>query len=233
MGTNGQTRLVLWDIDQTLIESDGVGRLVYERAFPAVTGQPLRHLGKFNGRTELDFMHDTLALHGIEPTEKTVRRFAAALADGFRDAIDQLVGRGRVLPGVWEALEALANEPNVAQSVLTGNTADVARIKVEAFGLDRHLDLSLGAYGDDHRDRPELVAIACKRAAQQLGGAINADQVLLVGDTPNDVHAAVSTGAQIIAVASGSYSVDDLRAAGSGTVLQSLADLDHRHWSSG
>lgn len=226
MGTNGHTRLVLWDIDHTLIESRGVGRLIYERVFPAVTGQSLRELATVHGRTELDIMHDTLVLHGIDPTEQTIHQLAAALADGYGDAIDELASRGRVLPGVWEALELLANKPGVHQSVLTGNTTDVARIKVEAFGLDRYLDLSLGGYGDDHRDRTELVTIARKRASHQLGTAINASQVVLIGDTPNDVHAALNAGAHIIAVASGNYAVDDLRAAGADTALESLVDLE-------
>lgn len=225
MGTNGQTRLVLWDIDHTLIESRGVGRLIYERVFPAVTGQPLRELATVHGRTELDIMHDTLVLHGIEPSERIVNQLAAALADGYGDAIDELASQGRVLPGVWEALESLANEPGVYQSVLTGNTADVARVKVEAFGLDRYVDLALGAYGDDHHDRAELVVIACKRASQRLSTAIATNQVLLIGDTPNDVHAALNAGAQIIAVASGKYSIDDLRAAGAATAVTDLTQF--------
>jgi phosphoglycolate phosphatase len=226
---SGEPHLVLWDIDHTLIESPGTGRLVYERVFPAVTGQPLRELATMHGRTELDIMHDTLALHDIEPTEQLINQLLTALAAGYRGAIDELISRGRVLPGVREALDALAGKPDVHQSVLTGNTAEVARIKVEAFGLDHYLGLALGAYGDDHRDRAELVAVACERAGRHLGVTINAGQAVLIGDTPGDVRAALTAGARIIAVATGEYTVEDLRAAGAATVTQSLGSLGSLH----
>jgi phosphoglycolate phosphatase-like HAD superfamily hydrolase len=225
MATDGQTRLVLWDIDHTLIEARGLGRDVYARVFPQVTGQALRELGVFDGRTELEIIHGTLALHGIAADEEIVDGLTAALADGFRTASEELVTRGSVLPGVHAALEALAAEPGMHQSVLTGNTAEVARIKVEAFGLGRHLDLSIGAYGDDHRDRAELVTIARERASARLGIPVDADQVVLIGDTPNDVAAALTAGAHIIAVATGNYSVADLAAAGAPSPLPTLADL--------
>jgi phosphoglycolate phosphatase len=170
-------------------------------------------------------MHDTLQLHEIEPTEHAINQLAAALAEGYGAAITELTERGSVLPGVWQALEALAAEAGIHQSVLTGNTTDIARIKVEAFGLDRYLDLSIGAYGDDHRDRPELVSIARKRAAQQLGTTISAEQVVLIGDTPSDVDAALTAGTHIIAIASGKFSVDDLLAAGATSPLETLANL--------
>lgn len=225
MGTSGRIRLVLWDIDRTLIDSPGMGRLIYERVFPAVTGQPLREFASWNGQTDLRIMDETLTSHGIEPTEQIITRLATALADGHRNARDELIGRGQVLPGVWDALEVLAGEPGIRQSVLTGNSRDIAQIKVEAFGLDRHLDLSIGAYGDDHRDRAELVGIALNRAAQQLGIMFSAEQVVLIGDTPNDVRAAINNGVHIIAVATGGYSVDDLRAAGARTSLETLVDV--------
>jgi phosphoglycolate phosphatase len=227
MAAHGKRRLVLWDIDHTLIESRGVGRAIYERVFPEVTGQPLRELATVHGRTELDIINETLQLHAIEPTEQVVNQLAAALTEGYRAAIGELTTRGRVLPGAREALDVLADEPGLHQSVLTGNTTDVARVKVEAFGLDRYLDLSLGAYGDDHRDRHELVAIACNRASQQLGAAISAEQVVLIGDTPSDVKAALAAGAHIVAIATGKYSVDQLIAAGAKSSLGSLVDLPH------
>ena len=90
--------LVLWDIDHTLIETRGVGRAIYERAFPAVTGKPLRQLAEVAGRTELVIMHDTLQLHDVESTEQMMRCLAAALIQGHEDARAELVTTGRVLP---------------------------------------------------------------------------------------------------------------------------------------
>ncbi|MEV5543291.1 haloacid dehalogenase-like hydrolase [Saccharopolyspora shandongensis] len=227
MATDGQTRLVLWDIDHTLIESRGVGREIYERVFPEVTGQRLRELATVHGRTELDIIHNTLRLHDLEPTEQAVNQLAAALADGYRAALNELTTRGRVLPGARQALDTLASEAGIHQSVLTGNTTEIARIKVEAFELDRYLDLSIGAYGDDHRERPELAGIARKRAAHRLGNTIPAAHVVLIGDTPSDVDAALTAGTQIIAVATGKYTVDDLRTAGATTVFECLTDIPH------
>ncbi len=126
---------------------------------------------------------------------------------------------------MWHALEALHAEAGIRQSVLSGNTTAVARLKVEAFGLDRYLDLSAGAYGDDDRDRSELVGIARKRAAQQLGVPVPAGEVVLIGDTPADVEAALVSGARIIAIASGTHSTKDLRAAGAQSTLENLTNM--------
>lgn len=214
--------LVLWDIDHTLIESRGAGQIVYESVFPRIVGRPFQRLAQVAGRTELDIIHDTLALHGVEPTDELVRRLADALADGYRQT-GALAERGRALPGVLDAVKALSEEAALYQSVLTGNTREVAKIKVETFGLDQYLDLELGAFGDDHRDRPELVAIARERASKKLGATVHAEDVVLIGDTPGDVEAALRSGAHIIAVATGKSSIEDLKAAGAGVVLADLA----------
>ncbi|WP_031467796.1 HAD family hydrolase [Sciscionella sediminilitoris] len=219
-------RLILWDIDHTLIESRGFGRMIYEQAFPQVTGRTLRDLAVVHGRTELDIMHDTLAAHDIEPTEATVHRLAEALAAGYRDRMAEFAERGRVLPGAREALATFAEQPNLHQSVLTGNTTEVARLKLRTFDLDRWLDLAVGAYGDDHRDRARLVTIATERAAIKFGAPIAPEQVTLIGDTPNDVHAAHAAGAHVIAVATGHYTVDDLTAAGATTAIPNLEALE-------
>ncbi|MDQ2883493.1 MAG: hypothetical protein M3Y48_20620 [Actinomycetota bacterium] len=91
--------LVLWDIDHTLIETRGVGRAIYERAFPAVTGKPLRQLAEVAGRTELVIMHDTLQLHDVEPSEQMMRRLATVLVQSHEEARAKLAATGRVLPG--------------------------------------------------------------------------------------------------------------------------------------
>ncbi|WP_338600469.1 haloacid dehalogenase-like hydrolase [Saccharopolyspora sp. SCSIO 74807] len=222
MLANDRTLLLLWDIDHTLIESRGMGRTIYERIFPKATGHHLRQLATVHGRTELDIIHDTLEHHDIEPTEQAINDVAAALADGYRAATDELAQQGRVLPGALEALEAFAADPGLHQSVLTGNTTAVARTKIEAFGLEPYLDLAIGAYGDDHRERAELVTIARARAEQHRGTTLPIGNVVIVGDTPSDIEAALTAGAQSIAVASGKYSTDDLRSAGASTVLVAL-----------
>ncbi|MGH3828363.1 MAG: HAD family hydrolase, partial [Pseudonocardiaceae bacterium] len=139
--------LVLWDVDHTLIETRGVGRAIYERAFPAATGTPLTTLASISGRTELDIMAESLRLNNITPTEETITRLARALVRGYQDARDELRRVGRALPGAHDTLASLAHNPTVYQSVLTGNLRDVARIKLEVFDLDHYLDLDAGAYG--------------------------------------------------------------------------------------
>jgi phosphoglycolate phosphatase-like HAD superfamily hydrolase len=219
-------RLVLWDIDLTLISTRGMGRLVYQRVFPAVTGVPMRDLAALSGgRTEIETARDTLAMNGLPVTDDLVAALLAALEDAFEAARSEMAARGVVLPGALEALSALATEPTLRQSVLTGNTRAVAAIKLETFGLEPYLDLALGAYGDDHADRRALVGIARERAADVLGCPLDPAEILLVGDTPNDIAAAHAAGTQLITVATGSHSVAQLRAAGAVTVLNSLTEF--------
>jgi phosphoglycolate phosphatase-like HAD superfamily hydrolase len=206
--------LVLWDVDHTLIETRGVGRAIYDRAFPAATGRPLAKLADISGRTELDIMRESLRINGLEPTDDLVDRLAAALIQGYEDGDDELRGTGRALPGAADVLRELAADPRVFQTVLTGNLREVARIKLEAFGLDRYLDQDAGAYGDDDPERSKLVAIAQYRASTRAGVTFDNDATVLVGDTPKDVEAGLAAGVQVIGVATGKSSAASLRQAG-------------------
>ena len=221
---NELRRLVLWDIDHTLLQSRGMGREMYERAVPAAFGQPFQQLADVSGRTELDIIAETLKLHGIEPTDTAIGKLVNALIDSYEAGRDEFASQARVLPGAREALEALASEPAVHQGVLTGNLRAVARIKLVALGLEQFLDLETSSYGDDHADRAELVTIARERAAQQIGTQFDPGDTVLIGDTPRDVAAALTAGVQVIAVATGRSSIKDLQAAGAGNVLADLTD---------
>jgi phosphoglycolate phosphatase-like HAD superfamily hydrolase len=223
--TNPPRTLVLWDVDHTLIETRGVGRAIYDRAFPAATGKPLAKLAQIAGRTELDIMAESLRVNGFEPTDEAVRKLAAALVQGYEDARGELAATGRALPGAQETLERLAADPTVHQGILTGNLRDVARIKLEVFGFDQYLDFETSAYGDDHAERPELVKIARERAERRTGVWFDNDHVVLIGDTPNDVKAALTAGVRVIAVASGKSSEDELLAAGASEVVAGLTNL--------
>jgi phosphoglycolate phosphatase-like HAD superfamily hydrolase len=216
--------LVLWDVDHTLIETRGVGREMYERVFPAVTGKAFRKLATVSGRTELDIIAETLELHDVEPTDEAIGELAAALAQGYQAARDELAERGRALPGAKDMLAALAADPAIHQGVLSGNLRDVARIKLEVFGLDHYLDLEASAYGDDHAERAGLVAIARARAAEQTGVTFDNERTVLIGDTPKDVEAALTAGVRVIGVASGKSSVEELREAGATAAISSLTD---------
>lgn len=217
--------LLLWDVDHTLIETRGVGRAIYDRAFLAATGRPLDQLATISGRTELDIMRESLRLNALEPTDEAVRRLADALIRGYQDARDELAAQGRALPGAHATLAALADNPAVFQTVLTGNLHAVARIKLEVFDLDRFLDLDVGAYGDDHTERSELVAIAQRRAAQRTGTPSDNDTTILIGDTPNDVAAALTAGVRVIGLATGKTSTAELQDAGATWTANQALDI--------
>ncbi|MEO7195061.1 MAG: HAD hydrolase-like protein [Pseudonocardiaceae bacterium] len=216
--------LVLWDLDHTLIETRGVGRAIYERAFPAATGTPLTTLASISGRTELDIMAESLRLNDIAPTEETITRLARALVRSYHDARDELRRVGRALPGAHDTLASLAHSPTVYQSVLTGNLRDVARIKLEVFDLDHYLDLDAGAYGDDDPERPKLVVIAQRRAAERTGVVFGNDATVLIGDTPKDVEAGLAAGVRVIGVATGKTSTQALRDAGAPHAVANLTE---------
>lgn len=205
--------LILWDVDHTLIETRGVGRAAFAEAFEQVTGQQLEQMPHITGRTEPDIYAATASLHGItEPPTFSV--FAEALASAYVRRQDDLGRQGRALPGAAAALEHLAALPWVRQSVLTGNTRAVTRTKLETFGLLSHLDLEIGAYGDDNGYRPALVAIAQHRASDAGVGIFDRRSTVLIGDSPADIETAVRGGARVIAVAAG------------GTPPEKLADAD-------
>lgn len=218
--------LVLWDIDHTLIETRGVGRAIYERVFPAVTGRPFENLADVSGRTELGIMRETLRVNGLQPTAEAVAELAAALMQAYEDARDELATIGRVLPGAHETLAALAANPVIHQGVLTGNLREVARVKVEVLGLAQYLDLDASAYGDDHADRAELVALAQMRAAKRTGTRFDNDHTVLVGDTPKDVEAGLAAGVHVVAVATGKSDAVTLHEAGATVVIVDLVDAE-------
>lgn len=216
--------LVLWDVDHTLIETRGVGRAIYDRAFRVATGVPLARLASISGRTELDIMEESLRINGVEPTRVSVVALASELIRGYEASRDELRVVGRALPGAVETLAKLATEPSVYQSVLTGNLREVARIKLEVFGLDSYLDLASGAYGDEDRNRPKLVALARRRATERTGVAFDLDATVLVGDTPKDVEAGLAAGVRVIGVPTGKTSAQQLRTAGAHHVVNDLSD---------
>ncbi|MEV6323101.1 haloacid dehalogenase-like hydrolase [Nocardia sp. NPDC051787] len=205
--------LVLWDIDHTLIETCGVGRAAFAAAFEQVTGRALEQMPHITGRTEPDIYAASAELHEIHrPPPFSV--FADSLAAAYRARQDQLRRHGCVMPGAKDALTHLAGVYGVRQSVLTGNTRAVSRIKLETFGLHVFLDLETGAYGDDNGHRPELVSIAQSRATSRYASEFDQRNTVLIGDSPGDIETAVKGGAHIIAVAAG------------GTPASSLADAD-------
>lgn len=219
-------RLVLWDIDGTLVDSVKLGLLAFEDAFERVTGTPPREHVPFAGRTDLEIAHDLLQRSEVEPSEALLVRFVVELERAMVDRADELRERGRAYPGARESLEALGREPGVVQSVLTGNIAPNAAVKLGAFDLDTLVDLEIGAYGSDHRRRGRLVAVALRKYERKHGAPLTPRDVVLIGDTPLDVAAAHEGGARAVAVATGPFGAEELAAAGADVVLDDLRDTD-------
>lgn len=216
--------LVLWDIDHTLIETRGVGTQVYAEAFAKVTGHPLDKMPELAGRIEPVIFREALKVNGVDPSEDLYTQFAAEQARAYAAHLDELRARGRALPGAAEALRALSERNDVLQSILTGNTRPASEIKLQAFDLDRYLDFDIGAYGTDDDTRANLVNVARHRAEKAHGINFDDGATVLVGDTPNDVAAALASGARIIAVATGKDTAAVLAEAGARTVLPDLTD---------
>jgi phosphoglycolate phosphatase-like HAD superfamily hydrolase len=215
---------VLWDIDHTLVDLRGIGGTWYREALTAVTGVDLVRTPSFAGRTERAIATELLTTHGIAATDETITAMHEALVAVALREHGGLAGRGRALPGAAEALAALARQDGVVQSVVTGNLVEVARHKLAAFGLDRHVDFAIGGYGVLSEHRPDLVAEAVRLAAAKHGGEFPPDSVVVVGDTPHDVAAALHHGAVAVGVATGRSSDDELSEAGAHVVLEDLSD---------
>ncbi|MFD4156931.1 HAD hydrolase-like protein [Streptomyces hydrogenans] len=215
-------RLVLWDIDFTLLNPGGFGRTAMLTAFEELFGFPMEADVPGHGRTDRAILTDFLE-HGGIPVERVgdLQRRAAEVAEAR--AAEFTAGGGHLLDGAHGALAALAEVPGTVQSVLTGNLRRIGMVKLSAVGLRNHLDLEVASFGDDHLVRAELVEVSRERAAARHGGA-DVGAVVLVGDTPLDVEAALAAGARAVGVATGAYSEADLAAAGAHAVVPDLRD---------
>jgi phosphoglycolate phosphatase-like HAD superfamily hydrolase len=221
-----RSRLLLWDIDGTLVDSARLGLDAFLEAFENVVGHPPAGMVPFAGRTDLEIAHDMLAASGVEGGEELLERFEEQLVRAMAARVDELERRGRALPGTTEALERMQGEPGVIQSLLTGNVERNAMLKLKPFGLARFVEFGCGAYGSDHRVRGELVGIARARTEQAHGVAIAPGDVILIGDTPLDVAAAREGGARAVGVATGPYDEAALHASGADAVLPDLTDTE-------
>lgn len=219
-------RLVLWDIDHTLIASGGVGGEISQGAFMRVTGQRQLHHPNVSGRTERAIFAESCRLHGLDPDEYAFEDYADALAEGYLRRTADLRERGHALPGAAAALDALAKVDGVRQTVVTGNVRRVAEIKLAVFGLDRHVDFDLGAFAEDSDVRADLVRLAYKRATTADGLTYGLGETLVIGDTPADIEAAHAAGARALGVATGKSSEADLLAAGADSTVADLIDGD-------
>jgi phosphoglycolate phosphatase-like HAD superfamily hydrolase len=217
-------RLVLFDIDGTLVLTGGAGLRAMNRACSDLVGHNSALDGiVLAGRTDWIILHDTLRRHGQELNEDLLADLRERYVQHLIEEIE-LPGTGvkRALPGVYQLLGELMERDDVAVGLLTGNFADGARIKLEHFDLWKYF--RFGACGDDSADRNALVPIAMQRAKDSGIADVNAGDVFVVGDTPFDVGCALAVGAVPVGVATGGFNVDQLRASGADIVFRDLSD---------
>jgi phosphoglycolate phosphatase len=225
-------RLVLWNIDLTLLDVGRVSRDAYADAFRRVTGRPLVSLPQLAGRSDSEIFFESLALNDVRDGEseaadaELLARYFWELESAFNGRQDQIRQAGKLMPGARNAVTAAAALPGVVQSVLTGSIWPNAAGKLRNFGLDRFFDLEIGGYGSDAYPRGSLLMMSRSRAAEKYGAEFGPDATVYVADACRDVEAAGIGGAHCIAVATGRDTAAELREAGADVVLTDLSDTD-------
>jgi phosphoglycolate phosphatase len=218
-----ETKLVLFDIDGTLVLTGRAGVRAMTRAMAEVFGLE----GAFKdvsmaGRTDWYLLSIALAQAGQTLSRPELERFRAVYVRFLEDEVlERGDGHKGVMPGVRDLLDTLSTRDDVLIGLLTGNFVEAARIKLEHFDLWRYF--RCGAYGDDAEDRNALVPVALERA-RASDGQRAFTRIVVIGDTPHDIACAAAAGATSLAVATGGFDVDALRAAGADVVFESLED---------
>ena len=222
-------KLVLFDIDGTLLWTDGAGRRAIHRALVHEMGTagPIEGF-RFDGKTDPQIVRELLALAGHPGAEDAAR--VSAVCDRYVSLLEAELSRPaqatRVMPGVPEllsALEPLEAGGRALVGLLTGNVARGAALKLRSAGLDPER-FAVGAYGSDSHQRVDLPPVAARRAAERTGRTFAGGDVVIVGDTPADVTCGAPIGARAVAVATGFYDAPALAAAGAAHVFADLRD---------
>ena len=223
------SRLILWDVDGTLVRAGPAAREAFDRAVGTVLGLEVAEHGvHMAGKTDPQIAMEILAALKV-PEDEARRRLPAimvAMERELADALETIREHGRALPGARPLLERLHSRPEVLQTVLTGNLAANAALKLRAFDLDRWIDLEVGAYGSDDQDRTRLVPVALEKLARRDGVRLDPTQVWVVGDTPRDLDCARAGGARCLLVATGRYPSPELAGLGADALLPDLADTE-------
>ncbi len=222
------TRLVLFDIDGTILLTSGAGR----RAMVAAISEEVDVADRlsrirFDGKTDPQIVTELLAAAGepIAPSPERItvicRRYVELLSPELAHPETQTT----VMPGVRPLLDRLEEEEGVVLGLLTGNVAGGATLKLQAAGIDP-ARFRVGAFGSDSAHRPDLPPIAVARASRYFGREVSGDEVIIIGDTPADIACGECISARALAVATGGYTVSDLQACRPYAVFEDLSNTD-------
>ena len=224
-------RILLWDIDGTLIRSVRTG--AYKDYTIPVLEEIFGTAGRLadmqvSGMTDLQIVFEALSEAGISQEEILAR--AEVLVSRLTEKARRVTGNGakffELLPGVRETLEALAVHPRYQSALVTGNIKPMAQLKMELVGLDQFFTLP-GAFGDESHNRRDLPARAAERIRKHLQKDLAPEQFIVIGDTPNDIDCAQHFGARAVAVGTGRfYSNEDVLKYKPDKFLPDLADVD-------
>ena len=224
-------RVLLWDIDGTLIRSLRTGGYkdytipVLEEIF-GTSGQLATM--RVSGMTDLQIIAEALRDEGF--THDDIRKRIHEVSVRITEEARRVTGNGapffQVIPGVREMLDVLDQHPRYRSALLTGNIEAMAYLKMELVGLEKYFRLP-GAFGDESHDRKDLPALAAERIREQLKVNLAAEQFIVLGDTPNDIGCAQHFGARAVALGTGRfYSAEELFACEPDAFLPDLSDTD-------
>ncbi len=216
-------RLLLWDIDATLITTAGAGDQALKRIVALRYGveDDLRDI-EIAGRTDAAIVRSILQKYGVSATAENVGGFLDEYIEQLAALLPQL--NGHIMPGVAEILERLHLNSDRVLALLTGNLRRGAKLKLQRYGLWDYFEF--GAFADDHHDRNELGAFARRRAQEKHGDAFDAAQIDVIGDTGHDIACGKVFGARTIAVATGSWTLEQLAAHEPDFLFSDLSDVD-------
>jgi phosphoglycolate phosphatase len=220
-------KLILFDIDGTVLLSDGAGKRAVMRAMREVFGTTGPDEHRFDGKTDPQIVRElqSLAGHPDRHIDEHLPRAIGRYVELLSEELDRPGTRSYTLPGIKELLDVLEARDDVVLGLLTGNVVEGARAKLSAVGIDPDRFV-VGAYGSDNEIRAQLPAIARQRARDEHGHEMTGHDIVIIGDTPSDIQCGQSIGVRAIGVATGHYSVDDLLACGAYAAFRDLSDTD-------
>lgn len=221
-------RLILWDIDGTLIRGGGVGSRALERA--ACDAAELADVPAVDphGKTDPQILREMFHAARVDPAriDSLVVDATVGMERALAELAHELHEKGAILPGVLEVLKRLDAMTDVRQTLLTGNIVANAAIKTAAFGLGDFFDAEVGAYGTDNEDRLELVPIALERVERLRDERYDPNDVWVVGDTSMDLACARAGGVRCLLVGTSFHGFDSVRDLPADHVLRDLSNVD-------